>query len=91
VMWTLAVNRDPAVYEDPHRFDITRNPNKHMSFGEGIHLCLGRHLARLEIRTMVTEFVKRFPDAHPIGELQWVAAPGATSLKRLDIEFTPTA
>ena len=54
-----AANRDPAHFEEPWRFDITRDPNPHIAFGGGTHLCLGAHLAREEARVAIGEFVRR--------------------------------
>jgi cytochrome P450 len=60
-MWYPSANRDDAVFEDPFRFDITRHPNPHVSFGGGgIHFCLGANLARREVRTMFEEICTRF-------------------------------
>ena len=56
-----AANRDPAVFADPHRLDIGRNPNPHVSFGKGIHYCLGAPLARLEAEIAFGELARRFP------------------------------
>jgi cytochrome P450 family 142 subfamily A polypeptide 1 len=57
-----SANRDEDVFEDPHRFDITRNPNPHVAFGFGTHFCLGASLARLEVRVMFEELLARLAD-----------------------------
>jgi hypothetical protein len=57
-----AANRDPAFVADPDRFDITRKDLKIMSFGGGIHQCIGQQLARLEGRIAFAELAGRFPD-----------------------------
>jgi cytochrome P450 len=59
MMYTSA-NRDEDVFDDPHRFDIHRNPNPHLSFGIGEHFCLGVHLARLEARIFLDEMLDRW-------------------------------
>ena len=55
-----SANRDEATFPDPHRFDIHRDPNQHLSFGTGEHFCLGIHLARLEGRVFFEELLDRF-------------------------------
>ena len=63
-MLTLAIgaaNRDPAVYPDPDRLDITRNPRNHLSFAGGIHTCAGLNVARLEARLAISALFNRFP------------------------------
>jgi cytochrome P450 len=65
VMFYGAANRDPSVFVDPHRFDITRSPNPHVGFGGGgPHYCLGAALARTQLRCMFTELLTRVPDIH---------------------------
>src|SRR3954464_84459 len=57
-----AANFDPAHFDDPDRFDITRSPNDHVAFGFGAHFCLGASLGRLEVQTMVGRILQRLPD-----------------------------
>ena len=63
-----AANRDPGKFDDPDQLDIRRNPNRHLAFGSGPHLCLGHSLARLEGRIAIGRFVARFPNYEPGGE-----------------------
>jgi cytochrome P450 family 142 subfamily A polypeptide 1 len=62
VLMYSSANRDETVFEDPHRFDVTRDPNPHISFGFGTHFCLGAALARYELRLMFEELARRLDD-----------------------------
>jgi cytochrome P450 family 142 subfamily A polypeptide 1 len=57
-----SANRDESVFDDPFRFDVRREPNEHVAFGFGTHFCLGNSLARLELRVMFEELLRRLPD-----------------------------
>ena len=71
-------NRDAAVFDNPDLFDITRDPNKHLSFSQGNHFCLGAFLARMETHTALRVLLERSPNlrlAVPHEELQLAAMP----------------
>lgn len=87
-----SANRDERVFSDPDRFDVTRSPNNHIGFGFGTHFCLGSSLARIEIRIMFEELLKRLPDWRlvPGTEPKILGATFTRAYDRVDIEFTPT-
>ena len=58
---SAAANRDPAVFAEPNRLDLSRSPNPHVGFGGGAHFCLGAALARLEGRIAIAGLARRFP------------------------------
>ena len=72
-----AANRDPEVYTEPNRFDITRvQPVEHLAFSGGIHYCLGSSLARMELTSAFRSLAQRFPDLHPTAPV--TMRPGTT-------------
>ncbi|MGE5408285.1 MAG: cytochrome P450 [Syntrophothermus sp.] len=74
-LWYVSGNRDAAVFEDPHRFDVRRDPNPHQGFGGGgRHFCLGAGLARLELKLWIEETLRRFPDLALDGECDRLAS-----------------
>jgi cytochrome P450 len=74
IMHQPTADRDPAVFLNPHAFDITRNARMHLAFGIGMHGCIGQNLARMELQIAIGEIVRRIPGlrpALPIGELRF--------------------
>ncbi|HCP78167.1 MAG TPA: hypothetical protein DIU11_10665 [Pusillimonas sp.] len=63
-----SANRDERVFSEPNRFILDRRPNSHLSFGAGIHVCLGRPLARLEVAVTLPLLLNRFPNMEVIGK-----------------------
>ncbi|MCZ0942125.1 MAG: cytochrome P450, partial [Gammaproteobacteria bacterium] len=85
-----AANRDPSVFEDPHRFDITRpNASRHLAFGSGAHFCLGARLARHQLTALLKEIVARIPDIRPDGELEMLKSIWFNAIIRMPVAFTP--
>ncbi len=87
VMYYGAANRDPGVFEDPEVFDITRKPNPHLAFGIGTHFCMGSHIARLEMRVTLEEFLRRFPNVSLAGTPERLESNFISSIKRLPIRL----
>ena len=82
-----SANRDEAVFDDPHSFDIDRSPNPHLSFGIGTHFCLGVHLARLEGRVFFEELLTRFARIELAGEPRRQRSNLNNALKSLPVRL----
>ena len=90
VLFYNSANRDEAVFEDPYRFDISRQPNDHVGFGgPGPHFCLGSHLARREITVMFRELFRRIPDIHAVAPPDRLRSNFINGIKHLPVEFSP--
>jgi cholest-4-en-3-one 26-monooxygenase len=90
VLFYASANRDEDVFDHPDIFDITRTPNDHLAFGIGSHFCLGANLARLEIRVMFEELLRRMPDIELAGEPERLRSYFINGIKRMPIRFTPS-
>jgi hypothetical protein len=84
----VSANRDDEVFDDPFRFDVGRDPNKHLSFGYGVHFCLGAALARMEINSFFTELVPRLTSLELAGEPELMATTFVGGLKHLPIRYS---
>ncbi len=89
IMWYPSANRDEEVFEDPYRFDITRDPNEHLAFGIGEHFCLGAGFARREIKVMFQELLRRFPDIQLTGPPERLRSNFINGIKHLPVAYTP--
>ena len=78
-----AANRDPRRYHDPDTFDIGRENISHVTFGKGLHYCLGANLARLELRVLFEELLARFPDIKVVQPPEWTRSNRHTGLRHL--------
>jgi cytochrome P450 len=85
---TYAANRDSAIYDDPTRFDITRDePLPILTFGGGVHYCLGANLARLELAEALKILSQRFPNPRRVGGVPWKPLLGLSGPTSLPMEF----
>jgi len=85
-----SANRDEKVFHNPDELDITRDPNKHLSFGHGIHFCLGAPLARLEAEIAINTLLRRIPDLRlsiPANSLRWRPSMILRGLESLPVSF----
>lgn len=89
-LWYPGANRDPDVFEDPHRFDVTRTSAiKHLAFGIGEHFCLGSRLARLQLHIMFEELLKALPDIETTAEPKYIRSNFLAGISELPVKFTP--
>lgn len=89
VLYYASANRDEDVFKDPQQFDVAREPNDHIAFGIGQHSCLGLNLARLEIRVMFEELLKRMPDIELDGPVRRLRSNFINGVKAIPVKFTP--
>jgi cytochrome P450 len=83
-----SANRDEEIFDDPFRFDVGRDPNRHLAFGFGVHLCLGAALARMETRAFFAELLPRLQSIELAGRPEWTATTFVGGLKHLPIRYT---
>ncbi len=88
-LWWPSANRDEAVFDDPFRFDITRDPNPHLTFGHRSHFCLGAGLARMEIRVMLDEVLDRLGDLEVTGPITRVRTNKHAGVRSVPLRFRP--
>ena len=89
LLWWASANRDAAVFDAPDRVNLTRSPNRHLSFGQGgPHVCLGMWLARLEVRVLFQELAKRLKSIEPAGEHLFLRSNFVGGIKHLPVQVT---
>lgn len=90
VLWHVSGNRDEADFDNPDVFDVARNPNRHLSFGRGgPHLCLGLHLARLEVKVVLAALARRVSRFELDGEPRRIRSNFTNGLKTLPVRVWP--
>ena len=89
VMYFGSANRDPARFDRAGELDLSRENNEHIAFGAGAHVCLGQHLARIEIDAMLREVLTRMDGFELAAEPQWLASNFISGPKSMPIRFRP--
>jgi len=91
-MYYGAANRDPSVFADPDRLDITRdNADKHLAFGFGPHVCIGKRVAQMQLEAVWEQFLTRLPDMDYAGGIDVAPNNFVYAIRKLPVRFTPTA
>ncbi|GAB4482279.1 cytochrome P450 [Erythrobacter tepidarius] len=89
VLWYISANRDEEVFDNPDKLDITReNARRHLSFGYGIHRCVGARLAELQLRVLLEEMHRRRMRVHVAGNVERVRANFVHGFRKLEVEIT---
>jgi cytochrome P450 len=90
VTWYVSANRDETAFEDPHRFDIARRPNEHVTFGPGgPHFCLGAHLAKLETKVLFQELLPRLRSIELAGPVERMRSNFVNGIKHMPVRVEP--
>jgi cytochrome P450 len=87
VVYYGAANRDPAAFEAPDVLDLSRAPNPHLAFGAGPHVCLGQHIARIEIDAMLSEVLSRMEDFELAAAPEWLASNFISGPRTMPLRF----
>ena len=87
-LWWSSANRDEDAFPDPFRFDVRRQPNRHLAFGHGNHFCLGAVLARLEIRLVLEALLERVAACALAGPIEWTRSNKHTGIRHMPVAFT---
>ncbi|OBI49374.1 cytochrome [Mycobacterium kyorinense] len=82
-IWEGSANRDASVFDRADEFDVTRKPNPHLGFGQGVHYCLGTNLARLELRVLFEELLTRFGGVQLVAPVEWTRSNRHTGIRHL--------
>ena len=85
--WEMSANRDTRGFERPFAFDIARNPNPHLGFGYGIHVCLGSMLARMEMRISFEELFRRIVAFEPAGAVDWMPSNRLLGIRHMPLRI----
>lgn len=88
-IWEGSANRDALVFARPDVFDVTRKPNPHLGFGQGVHYCLGANLARLELRVLFEELLARFASGTVVAPVEWTRSNRHTGIRHLVVALHP--
>ena len=92
VMYYGSANRDEEIFSEGDNFDVSRDPNPHVTFGPGgSHFCLGASLARLEIRVTFEELLRRLPDIELRGPVRRLRSNFIAGIKQMPVRFTRQA
>jgi cytochrome P450 len=88
LFWEGSANRDERVFTDSMAFDVRRDPNPHLSFGHGVHYCLGASLAKLEMRVLFEELLPRFSGYELVGPVEWTRSNRHTGIRHMNVRLT---
>jgi cholest-4-en-3-one 26-monooxygenase len=90
-MFYPAANRDEEVFAEPERFDVTRDPNPHLSFGIGEHYCLGANLARMQLHCIFSEILGRLRNLEPAGPVRYMRGNFVDGVKEMRVKYEVAA
>jgi len=89
-LWYGAANRDPEIFTDPDKFDVKReNAKKHLAFGYGRHLCLGKHTANMQLEVVYEKIFSRFPEMEQDGEMILIPNNFVNAIQDVPVKFNP--